>query len=72
MDGHGTSPIGRCEGIPDPNEVSSLGKLSVFLKSHNLITLNDIIPDLGKLISHKKVLTSGVISAKVWLSKKRI
>ena len=27
MDGHGTSPEGRCEGIPDPSEVSSLGKL---------------------------------------------
>ena len=33
MDGHGTSPGGRCEGIPDPSEVSSLGKLSVFLIS---------------------------------------
>jgi len=33
MDGHGTSPLGRCEGIPDPSEVSSLGKLSVFSKS---------------------------------------
>jgi hypothetical protein len=42
MDGHGTSPMGRCEGIPDPSEVSSPGKLSVFLISYNLITLNDI------------------------------
>ena len=42
MDGHGTSPLGRCEEIPDPSEVSSLGKLSVFLISYNLITLNDI------------------------------
>ena len=33
MDGHGTSPEGRCEGIPDPSEVSSPGKLSVFSKS---------------------------------------
>jgi len=46
MDGHGTSPEGRCEEIPDPSEVSSLGKLSVFLISYNLITLNDIITDL--------------------------
>jgi hypothetical protein len=30
MDGHGTSPKGRCEGIPDPSEVSTLGKLNVF------------------------------------------
>ncbi len=46
MDGHGTSPKGRCEGIPDPSEVSSPGKLSVFLISYNLITLNDINTDL--------------------------
>ena len=46
MDGHGTSPLWRCEGIPDPSEVSSPGKLSVFLISYNLITLNDIITDL--------------------------
>jgi hypothetical protein len=46
MDGHGTSPKGRCEGIPDPSEVSSLGKLSVFSISYNLIILNNIITDL--------------------------
>ncbi len=46
MDGHGTSPIGRCEGIPDPSEVSTLGKLSVFLISYNLITHNDINTNL--------------------------
>jgi len=46
MDGHGTSPMGRCEGSPDPSEVSSPGKLSVFLISYNLITLNDINTDL--------------------------
>jgi hypothetical protein len=39
--------MGRCEGSPDPSEVSSLGKLSVFLISYNLITLNDILTDLG-------------------------
>ena len=33
LGGHGTSPKRRCERSPDPNEVSSLGKLSVFLKS---------------------------------------
>jgi len=33
MDGHGTSPLGRCEGSPEPSEVSTLGKLSVFSKS---------------------------------------
>jgi len=49
MDRHGTSPKGRCEGIPDPSEVSSLGKLSVFLISYNLITLNDINTVLGML-----------------------
>jgi hypothetical protein len=27
MDGHGASPLGRCEGIPDPSEVPSLGKV---------------------------------------------
>ena len=57
-----------CEGIPDPSEVSSLGKLSVFLISYNLITLNDINTDLEMLISHKKVLTDGGISAKIWHS----
>ncbi len=31
LDGNGTSPKGRCEGSPESNEVSSLGKLSVFL-----------------------------------------
>jgi hypothetical protein len=39
--------LGRCEEIPDPSEVSSLGKLRVFLISYNLITRNDIITDLG-------------------------
>jgi len=33
LDRHGTSPIGRCEGSPQPSEVSSLGKLSVFSQS---------------------------------------
>jgi len=33
LDGHGTSPMGRCEGNPEPSEVSSLGKLRVFSKS---------------------------------------
>jgi hypothetical protein len=49
MDGHGTSPLWRCEGIPDPSEVSSPGKLSVFLISYNLITLNDLSTDLEML-----------------------
>jgi len=49
MDGHGTSPLGRCEGIPDPSEVSTLGKLRVFLISYNLITRNDINTDLKML-----------------------
>jgi hypothetical protein len=40
MDGHGASPMWRCEGIPDPSEVSSPGKLSVFLISYNLIIRN--------------------------------
>jgi hypothetical protein len=48
MDGHGTSPKGRCEGIPDPSEVSTLGKLSVFLISYNLINLNDLNMDLER------------------------
>jgi len=37
---------GGCEGSPDPSEVSSLGKLSVFLISYNLIIRNDITTDL--------------------------
>jgi hypothetical protein len=49
MDGQGTSPRGRCEGIPDPSEVSTLGKLRVFLISYNLITRNDIITDMEML-----------------------
>jgi hypothetical protein len=28
LDGHGTSPRGRCEGSPESSEVSSPGKLS--------------------------------------------
>jgi len=48
MDGHGTSPKERCEGIPDPSEVSTLGKLSVFLISYNLINLNDLNMDLER------------------------
>jgi len=58
MDGHGTSPKGRCEGIPDPSEVSSLGKLSVFLISYNLITLNNINTDLEMLTNRAESLTS--------------
>jgi len=49
MDGHGTSPLGRCEDSPDPSEVSSLGKLRVFLISYNLITLKNIKADLEML-----------------------
>ena len=49
MDGHGTSPKGRCEGSPDPSEVSTLGKLSVFLISDNLINLNNLNTDLEML-----------------------
>jgi hypothetical protein len=45
--GHGTSPIWRFEGIPDPSDVSSLGKRSVFLKPHNLITRDDMNTDLN-------------------------
>jgi len=41
MDGHGTSPKGRCEGILDPSEVSSLGKLSVF--SNNQLGHSNIV-----------------------------
>ncbi|MCK4932340.1 MAG: hypothetical protein KAT01_09245, partial [Candidatus Aminicenantes bacterium] len=52
-DGHGTSPEGRCEESPDPSEVSSLGKLSVFLISYNLITLNDFNTDLETLTMRK-------------------
>jgi len=53
MDGHGTSPLWRCEGIPDPSEVSSPGKLRVFLISYNLITLNDLSTDLEMLTMRK-------------------
>jgi hypothetical protein len=42
---------GRCEGIPDPSEVSTLGKLSVFLISYNLITRSDINTDLEMLFT---------------------
>jgi hypothetical protein len=37
---------GRCEESPDPSEVSSPGKLSVFLISYILIALKDISMDL--------------------------
>jgi hypothetical protein len=42
---------GRCEGIPDPSEVSTLGKLRVFLISYNLITRSDINTDLEMLFT---------------------
>jgi hypothetical protein len=41
-------PKGRCEEIPDPSEVSTLGKLSVFLISYNLITRNSVNTDSAK------------------------
>jgi hypothetical protein len=47
---------GRCEGIPDPSEVFSLGKLSVFLISYNLIIRNDITTDL-EMDPHNSKLT---------------
>jgi hypothetical protein len=47
MDGHGTSPGGRCEGNPDPSEVSSLRKLRVFSKQYNLLTRNVLHHDYG-------------------------
>jgi hypothetical protein len=49
--GHGTSPMGRCEGSPESSEVSSPGKLSVFSKSSigtletSFITVLGILPD---------------------------
>jgi len=49
LGGHGTSPKGRFEDSSDPSEVSSLGKLRVFLISYNLITRNDITADLEVL-----------------------
>jgi len=60
MDGHGASPMGRCEGSPDPSEVSSLGKLSVFLISYNLITRNDIDTDfVMQALPHCALLFGG-------------
>ncbi len=38
--------LGEIEGSPDPSEVSSLGKLSMFLISYNLIIRNDINANL--------------------------
>lgn len=64
MDGHGTSPRGRCEGIPDPNEVSTLGKPSVFSISYDLITLDSISADSDKVRSLETGLIFGVISVK--------
>jgi hypothetical protein len=50
LDGHGTSPNGRCEGSPESSEVSTLGKLSVFSKS--------LIGSLGKaFVTVLKILT---------------
>jgi hypothetical protein len=52
LDGHGTSPKGRCEGSLEPSEVSSLGKLRVFSKSligtlgMSFITVLEILPFL--------------------------
>jgi hypothetical protein len=58
MDGHGTSPRGRCEGRPDPSEVSSPGKLSVFLISYNLIDQSYFNTDLEMRLGRKKFLFS--------------
>jgi hypothetical protein len=51
MNGHGTFPEGRCEGIPDPSEVSSLGKLRgiSFLQLPIGILGTSFITDLGIL-----------------------
>jgi len=56
---HGASPKGKCEDSPDPSEVSSLGKLSVFLISYNLITRNDITTEL-------EVLTIKCMTRSTW------
>ncbi len=64
MDGHGTSPRGRCEGILDPNAVSTLGKLSVFSISYDLITLYSISADLDKARSFEAGLHFAVRSVK--------
>ncbi len=50
---------GRCEGRPDPSEISSPGKLSVFLISYNLITLNNINADLEMLCSDNEEIRTG-------------
>jgi hypothetical protein len=61
LGGHGTSPKRRCEGSPEPSEVSSLGKLSVFSKSligtlgTSFITVLEMLP-LG-LTRNRKELT---------------
>jgi hypothetical protein len=51
LGGHGTFPEGRCEGIPDPSEVSSLGKLRgiSFLQLPIGILGTSFITDLGIL-----------------------
>jgi len=54
MDGHGTSPMGRCEGIPEPSEVSSPGKLSVFSQSPIGALGILFITDLQILIQNRK------------------
>ncbi len=51
---------GRCEGSPEPSEVSSLGKLSVFSKPYNLIILNVIHHGFGNApFPEKELLWKG-------------
>ncbi len=44
---------GRCEGSPDPSEVPSLGKLSVFSKSPIGTLGKSFITVLGRLLTFK-------------------
>jgi hypothetical protein len=57
LDGHGTSPIGRCEGSLESSEVSSPGKLSVFSKSPMGTFASSFITVLEMLPRGRRVLT---------------
>jgi carbamate kinase len=53
--------MGRCEGSPNPSEVSSLGKLSVFLISYNLINRNEVITDLEMRLLDEYCIFKGAV-----------
>jgi len=64
--------MGRCEGSPDPSEVSSLGKLSVFSQSPIGILGTSFITDLGILPTARLFNSEGVYETKLMASQRQM